>query len=122
MYAETRSPDGKSTKIGDVNRYRLQDLARAARNGPPWIPLRDLLTKDSLFDDPETRSLADAESWLLTYTLMRPPRLPTFRAFLTAISARKDDMHRREDAVAQFGPLEPLDEVLKRNFRSLSRR
>jgi len=122
MFAETRSPDGKSIKLGDLNRYRMQDLIRASKAGPPWIPLRELLTKDSLFDDPETRGLADAESWLMTYTFMRPPRLPAFRAYLSALSSRKDDTHRLADAEAHLGPLGPLDAAVRRSFATMSRR
>lgn len=122
MFAESRSPDGKSIKIGDVNRYRLQDLVKASKAGPPWITLRELLTKDSLFDDPETRGLADAESWLMTYTLLRPPRLPAFRAYLSTISSRKAATDRLADAEAHLGPIGPLDAAVRRNFAMMARR
>jgi hypothetical protein len=118
LYAEIRSPNGKPTKLGDLNRYRLQDLTRA---GQPWIPLQELLTKDSLFDDPQTRGIADAESWLLTYYHMSTKeRVPAFRAYLSALSTRRDATHRREDAESKLGDLEALDKRLKWSSRTLS--
>jgi hypothetical protein len=120
MYAEIRSPNGKPTKLGDRNPYRLQDLTRAGKAGQAWIPTLELLTNDSLFDDPATRSLADAESWLLTYYhLATKASVPVFRAYLATLSTRKDATHRREDAESSLGDLELLDKRLKWSSRAL---
>ena len=116
MYGEVRKSGGR-TAPGQLNRTRLDDLARVQRRKIPWIPVARLLEDDTLVRDAATHRglLAYAESWLLIDFLMKDrPRLPAFRAYLAAIRGRRGDEARLEDARAHLGDLDLLDEALRR--------
>ena len=115
-YAEVRSPVG-STKLGQLNRGRIDGLALAVREGVPWAPVDRLLTDDSLFRDevePAVNQLAYAESWLLTASLMHEADPAPYRGYLAALRDRRDPSHRLEDARTHLGDLDRLDQTLRR--------
>lgn len=114
MYGEVRRPRGQ-TRIGALNRERLAVLAESARQGQRLFPMSDLITQDDLLVATETRQLANAQSWLLTYQILRDPEiLPRFRRYLDAIRGRRSDEHRLQDAREHLGDLDRLDQTLIR--------
>lgn len=117
MYGELRKTSGRSTP-GMLNQDRLRNLAYLQRQGLSWIGVDRLLGDDQLLKsaaDSKERLLAYAESWLLTYMLMKDTaRQPAFRSYLRAIAPRRDATKRLDDLRAQLGDLERLNQELKR--------
>ncbi len=114
MYCERRRLTGRS-EPGQLNLRRLEELAHLQR-GTKWIPVSDLLASDRAWygNNPYRMALGYAESWLLVYHLMtQPDRLPQFRAYLERLRSRKDSAHRLDDARAEFGDLDRLDQELR---------
>ena len=117
MYGEVRNPGGR-TAPGQLNRMRVDDLARVRRRKIPWIPVARLLEDDTLVRNAATHEglLAYAESWLLIDYLMKDrPSLPVFRAYLDAIRDRRRDEGRLEVARAHLGDLGLLNEAIWRH-------
>jgi hypothetical protein len=107
--------------VGRVNRPRLDAIRAATRAGDDWIDLPRLLTQDALFDDPDTAQLAYGQSWLLMYHL-----LTASRSLWPAIVGWFDDMRTASgDRVAilekRLGPVDKLDDTLRRLARELMR-
>jgi hypothetical protein len=120
MYAEVRSPDGR-TKIGHPNRERLNVL-REARGTGGWFRMADLIENDALFGDPMSEQLAYAQAWLLAYHLMQPPKAGALRGFLEAIRPRRDALRRAADFRDALGDPARLDEELPRAAARLAAR
>jgi hypothetical protein len=111
----------KKSPIGAVNRARLFPLQQAKTSSMPWIPIADLIAADKVFDDETTAQLAYAESWLLVHSLMKEPRLPRFRAFLSGLPIEGTADERIAYAEKHLGSLKTLDHDLRREFARLSR-
>jgi Protein of unknown function (DUF1570) len=136
-YAELRSPNGVSPKIGDLNHRRLialqrpmaggQPLGRAGgsmeRGGDPQRPIaggpaglasvEQLIRDDKRIDDPAVAQIAYSEAWLLVHYLMKTPQmLPKFRAYLTAIAPRNDAKNRMNDWTQHLGDPAATDRAL----------
>src|SRR5262249_7681093 len=114
---EVRRTTGR-TPPGQVNRMRLEDLARTQRRGIPWISVAALLADDCVVRGSagayETL-LAYAESWLLVHYLMNePPGLPGFRNYLEALRGRDTPDRRLDDAREHLGDLDRLNRDLRR--------
>ncbi|WP_337174873.1 DUF1570 domain-containing protein [Paludisphaera sp.] len=110
-----------SVPAGRVNRPRLDAIRDATRAGDAWIELSRLLTEDSLFDAPDTAQLAYGQSWLLMYHL-----LTASRSLWPEVVGWFDDMRTQTgDRLAilekRLGPVDKLDEKLRRLARELSR-
>lgn len=58
-------------RAGDTNQLHLEGLKAAATDTGFNLPLTELLTDDQTFSKPETVRSAYAESWAITWTLMR---------------------------------------------------
>jgi hypothetical protein len=122
MYCERRKLTGRS-EPGQVNLRRLEELAHLQR-GTRWIPVSELLADDRAWygTNPYRTALGYAESWLLVYHLMtQPERLPQFRTYLERLRSRKDRSHRLDDARAEFGDLDRLDQELRQAAIKLQR-
>jgi hypothetical protein len=114
-YVELWRPRARSA-IGATNRARLEALrqGRGAESG--WIPIRDLLAADTLFDEANTMQLAYAESWLLVHLLVKSPQwLPKFQAYLSGIPREGGDKGRVAYAERQLGSLRLLDREVRRH-------
>jgi hypothetical protein len=115
MYGEVWRHLGRSD-LGQLNVPRLQVIAESRRQAISWFPLRRLFVADDLLTDEQTRQLANAESWLLVYYLLRNrATLPRLRHYLDALRARADAAHRLADVRAHLGEPDRLDRDL-RNF------
>jgi hypothetical protein len=116
-YGEVRKAVGTSP-LGQKNQGRLDGL-RVALAGPKridWIPIKRLLTEDSLFGgqgDEVQPQLAYGESWLFVHEMMRPPKPEAFRAYLEVVRMRDDSRKRLDDARLHFGDLDRLDRRLR---------
>jgi len=113
-YGESRDLIGPSD-FGRCNWKRLRDLGMI---GPrlPWIPMRELFSDDAVLDAGKADRvlLADAESWLLVYYLLKDQEvLPRFRQYLNDIQARRTADRRIADAQTHLGDLDQLDRVLR---------
>ncbi len=77
-FVETWEPKTKArTPLSAVNQARLGVLDAASDGPERWIPVAELLADDTRIQDPKSRQLAYAESWLLVHFLIRTPtRLP----------------------------------------------
>jgi Protein of unknown function (DUF1570) len=108
-------------QLGLENRHRAQVLKDTAKGvGDPWIEVRDLLTRDGLFEDPNHMQAAYAEAWLLVYEQLRTKAgAKKFQKYLDTIRPRRDPERRLEDAQDAFGNLVQLDNTLKRRVRLL---
>jgi hypothetical protein len=98
-----------------MNVQRADDLAKLRRS-LPWIPVRQLLTDDSLIRAGLYGKvmLAYAESWALIQLLMNDEdRLPRFRDYLAAVRVREDGKDREAEAQAHLGDLDRLDRDLQ---------
>jgi hypothetical protein len=114
-YGESRKTIGPS-EFGRPNLRRLEDLAKIQRR-VPWIPVRELLTDDSVLrvGNAARVMLAYAQSWLLVHYLLKDATaLPRFREYLKAIAARTKPTDRLADAQTHLGDLDVLDRDLKR--------
>ncbi len=114
-YGEVRRPNARSLP-GQINHSRLTNLAHY-RRGLGWIPLSRLLVDESWWNSRDGAKvlLSYAQSWLLIHYLMSEPnRTAQFRKYLEAIDDRKASDLRIDDARANLGDLEKLDEELKK--------
>lgn len=104
--------------VAAVNVPRLQ----AIRDADDWVGLARLLKDDDLFDRGETAQLAYGQSWVLTHSLLKNRSdQPRLRAWLEEIRAPGPPPDRLETAEKHLGPLDQLDERLKRETRALLR-
>ena len=125
MYGEVRTANGR-TKLGALNRERLAVIADAFRRQRPLLPIAQLIDDDQLFDDRdvggETVQMAYAQSWLLTYGLIRNPRSAKgYRAFLEALLPIDRPESRLETARATLGDLDEIGDALGSYARRLIR-
>lgn len=101
-------------EIGHVNPFRLAEL----KNPQPtvdWIPVKQLLAEDDLFENEQSEQMAYSEAWLLVYEMMqKPANAKRLRAYLDRIRTRSNPGKRVEDAEDVFGNLDRLDTELKR--------
>ncbi len=111
----------KKTKIGATNVPWLSYLKNAKTTDKPWIDLTTLMVDDSSFQDETTMHLAYAESWLLVHSLMKPPRLAGFQAYLREIPAQASPAERVKLAEKHLGSLAELEGNLARELKRLSR-
>jgi hypothetical protein len=114
-------PDSKAKPFGAINRPRLAVLRNAGKQAVAWIPIADLLTQDKLFDDPNTSQLAYAESWLLVHYFLQPDRVRKFQAYLEGVPKAGDGKDRVAYAKRHLGPLQALDQAVRRYGKGLRR-
>jgi len=114
MYFET--PDLRSSRgwrgIGEVNRIRLSRFRQYLRRRPP-DSLKTLVQDDARFLDPKQGLDAYAETWALTYFLIRQ-RPREYLEYLRRLSEKgpllEDEPEERLASFREvFGPIEPLD-------------
>lgn len=129
MFFETpdlRSRSGWRT-IGRINANRLQQFRQFAARGRPADSLATLIGSDARFRDPQHVQASYAESWALTYFLIRTRRAD-YQKYLEQISQkprlRWDDRETRlQDFYRAFGDdLEALDQDFRRYMGRLKRR
>lgn len=120
-YAELRSPTGKPTKIGDVNKRRLLGLCPQGPRTPVTLtPVETLISDDERLRDDNTKQLAYSEAWLLVHYLMKTPKMqPKFKAYLKAIQTQTDPNVRVKIWREHFGPAGQLDRELTAHLASL---
>lgn len=120
------SPDLNSSTgwrtIGNINRERLARF-RAYQQRRPADSLITLISDDERLRDPRRALDAYAESWALTYFLMRR-QTREYRDYLKALSEKpflsKDDAKTRiRDFEAAFGDIDVLDQVFLKYARTL---
>ncbi|WP_210420480.1 DUF1570 domain-containing protein [Aquisphaera giovannonii] len=114
-YGEARRTDGPSD-LGRLNLKRLDDLAKIQRR-VPWIPVRTLLTDDSVLrvGRSDRVLLGYAQSWLLIHYLLKDPgTLPGFRDYLRVVASRGDAGHTLDDLRTHLGDLDALDRELRK--------
>jgi hypothetical protein len=121
------TPDLKSKRgwrnIGDINRVRFAEFGRYLANRPA-DSLETLLSSDERFRNTAEISKAYAESWALTYFLLRKHRA-SFVAYLKKLSEKPRLIYdtpeqRLKDFQEVFGDdLQRLDAEFVRTMRSL---
>jgi hypothetical protein len=121
------SPDFKSSTgwggTGKINRYNLFNLRAYGRNRPTDSLLK-LLINDDLLRQPDTATAAYAESWGLTFFLIKR-REKQYVEFLSLLQSRSpgekaDATQRMKDFKQCFGEdLEKLDKEFVRFIGSL---
>jgi hypothetical protein len=84
--------------------------------------LTQLLTDDDVFDKLKTSQLAYAEAWSLVHYLLRPNQLRKFQAYLAAVPKLGGAVGRVKHAEANLGPLEALDQDVRRYVRQMLQR
>ena len=105
--------------VSAINRPRLQAVRDS---GETWIDLARLLADDAQLDREETAQLAYGQSWMLVYSLLKNRSdQPKLRAYLEDLRAPGPPPDRLKTAEKHLGPLEKLDERLKRETRALLR-
>lgn len=119
MYFE--SPDLKSKRgwrtIGAVNAYQLAQFRRYTAVRPEGV-LKQLIADDRRFRRVQTVTGAYAESWALTYFLLRT-REEQMVAYLKLLSQKKplvkdDQATRLEDFTKHFGDIDELEQKFLR--------
>ena len=114
LYCET--PDLSSSRgwrgIGAVNRSRLLQFGQFAPKRPD-DSLRTLIADDKRFRDPKRALDAYAETWALSYYLIRQ-RPKQYVAYLKTLSAKEPLLHdapeaRLKEFTQAFGDLETLE-------------
>ena len=78
--ANRRGWDG----VGMINRFNLFHFHRSAQQ-QPGMRLTNLISSDTAFQDPESVRRAYADSWALTYFLLKT-RMPQYREYLRRLS------------------------------------
>jgi hypothetical protein len=115
-YVELWRP-GVKNAIGGINKPRLEALVQSE----DWISIADLLDSDKAFRDPATAQLAYAESWVLAYWMLKRPKLPATRDYLTALKPSGKEFSRAKLAEKALGSLSKLDRDVKAEARKLVR-
>lgn len=116
-YGELWGKSNRRKAFGMVNRPRLAAIDQAVAKRLPWIPVDRLIRDDRSFDDPnpDIVQLAYAESWLLVHMLLRQPAwLPKFRQYFAGLPKPGDKLDRRAYATSVLGPLDRLDQAVRR--------
>ena len=117
-YTEVRSPNGRDTKIGKINRRRFDGYKANFRG--PFPSIKTMIQDDKRIDDGQTELEAYSEAWILVHFLMTSERMrPKFREYLKTIATRDDASHRMEDWGQHFGDTKAFDESLNAYFRKL---
>lgn len=103
--------------LNAINRPRLQAIRDADGT---WIDLARLLADDALLEREDTAQLAYGQSWMLLHSLLKNRSdQPKLRAYLEEIRSPGPPADRLKTAGKHLGPLEKLDERLKRETRTL---
>jgi hypothetical protein len=104
MYFETpdvRSPAGWKT-LGKKNPVRLRAFADYVKQGRPADSLETMIASDKRFTEPETAVQAYAESWSLTYYLIKTRR-KQYNEYLQLLAKKKPMMFGKpEDRLDEF--------------------
>ena len=121
------SPDLSNTRgwdgVGTVNRFNLFHFRRSVQQ-QPGARLSDLISSDTAFQDPDSVRRAYAESWALTYFLVKT-RSTQYREYLRRLSEQPalvshDPAQRRALFRASFGTdLRELEDEWMRYLRRL---
>ena len=114
-YGEARKTMGPS-ELGRLNLKRMDDLAKLQRK-IPWIPLRELLTDDTVLRAGLAGRimLGYAQSWLLIHYMMNHRELlPRFRDYLNVVKSRDNDKDRLKDFETFFGDPDAHDPSLQK--------
>jgi len=124
MYFETPDLSGSRTwrGVGAVNRNRLEQFRRYSRNRPP-DSLTKLLETDDRLQTTDAVLDAYAESWALTYYLIRQ-RPKDFAAYLKALAAKtpggtETPEQRLQLFEQHFGSVKRLDDDFMRQMSRL---
>jgi hypothetical protein len=128
MYCETPDLDTGSGwgSIGKLNAARLRDYRNFAEERRGDDSLISLISDDARFRDPATAADSYAESWALTYFLIRTRR-EAYVSFVRVVSAKPRlnwdaaDV-RRAEFEAAFGDIATLDDEFQRYSARLGRR
>jgi hypothetical protein len=127
MYCETPDLDTGSGwgSIGKLNAARLRDYRDFADNRRGGESLSSLISDDARFRDPATAADAYAESWALTYFLIRTRR-EAYVSFVRVVAAKpRLNWDTADERVAEFeaafGDLEALEKELQRYTARLGR-
>jgi hypothetical protein len=123
-FVEMWQPKSSRTLFSAVNKARLGVLDAASDGPERWIPVAELLADNTRIQEPKSRQLAYAESWLLVHFLIKTPaRLPRFQAYLAGLPVGDQTAEQRlKHAEQQLGSLKKLDSDLQRYARSLRRK
>jgi len=124
MYFETPDLSGSRTwrGVGAINRNRLDQFRRYSRTRPA-DSLHKLLSTDDRLQQPEGVLDAYAESWALTYYLIRQ-RPKDFVAYMKALAAKSPGLKETPEERIQlfeqhFGSVKRLDEDFMRQTSKL---
>ena len=128
MYCET--PDLRSASgwksIGKLNLRRLNRFRRFAESRRSGDSLLTLITSEDRFRDPELAADAYAESWALTYYLIRDRReqlITYLQSLASKQPLRRDNADTRAaEFTAAFGDLDKLETDFLRYIRRAGRR
>jgi len=104
MYFET--PDAKNRSgwrtIGKLNPSRLRQFQKSLTDQDNRLSLESLIATDDRFQDPEVAAAAYAESWALSYFLIKTRR-QQYATYLKSISAKGVlQFDTREQRLAEF--------------------
>ena len=109
--------------VGMINRFNLFHFHRSAKQ-QPGLRLSNLISSDEAFQDPESVRRAYADSWALTYFLLKT-RMPQYREYLRRLSEQvplvsSDPVQRRALFRASFDTdLRELEDEWIRYLRRL---
>jgi hypothetical protein len=107
--------------VGAVNTPRLKAIRDAA---VPRIETGRLFSEDALFDEDETFQLAYGQAWVLLHYLIQSQswrsKLATYFQALAKIPPQAG-ADRIKTAEEHLGPMDKLDELMKKKTRSLLR-
>ena len=118
IYCELWQRSKPARAIGGVNGPWLTELRKAKQPGAAWLSVHDLIVDDKAIWDPDTQSLAYAESWLLVHYLMKTEP-EKFRAYLADLKNATQETNRVEQFEAIFGPTKKVGEQVDRYLKRL---
>lgn len=128
MYCETPDLDTGSgwQGIGKLNPARLRDFRRLTGQERGGSSLESLISDDARFRDPSAAAAAYAESWALTYFLIRTRR----EAYIDYVGSLADKprliwdtpAERLDDFQAAFGDLSQLEGDFRKYMARLGNR
>lgn len=109
--------------FGQVNAPRLAVMnSIMKRNRSAWIPLRELLVSDTIFDSPDDKSLqmAYSQSWLFWDTILnRPELVGKLPVYLQRIEGRIKPDRRLDDFVAGLDRVDIVEKAMQDHLESL---
>ncbi len=109
--------------FGTPNMPRLRAMGDSRDEKFP-IPLGRLLSDDKLFEEAETEQLAYAESWLLVSSLLKgpPAQAQKFQAYLAGLPKLDATKKRLDHVEVRLGPIQSLEQDIRRFRVHLPRR